>query len=314
MQRLTGLAAVEAGHGTSTWAMPASPWWLTSTGLFPGGVPAFAADGALAGAIYTTQPRGVAVITSEISISFVRPAMPSSERIVARGSAIHVGRQQGLSEARVEDAAGRLLAHATSRCLLRPLPFDPPPPPSSLPPPEPIDVDGPDPYRRPVEGSAIPQSVWDETPGLTLAERWLAGEIDPPPICRLTGWRLLEASEGAGTCAMAASPWLTTGFGTFYGGAVALLADAAVNVAVTTTLPPRTSFGTLDLKVVFLRPVTPDGRDLVARASVVHRGRTMAVTTATIDDEGGKTVAMATGSALVMEDRAWGGDGADQVP
>ena len=83
------------------------------------------------------------------------------------------------------------------------------------------------------------------------------------------------------------------------------LADATINTAVMTTLPAGTSFGTLDLKVNFLRPVTPDGRDLVARATVEQRGRTIAVTTCRIDDADGKRVAMATGSAMISPDRPW---------
>ena len=98
---------------------------------------------------------------------------------------------------------------------------------------------------------------------------------------------------------MPASLWFCTGFGTFYGGVVTAFADTAINTAVTTTLPPGTSFGTLDLKVNFLRPVTPDSRELVARATVEQRGRTIAVTTCRVDDADGKRVAMATGSAMV---------------
>jgi len=65
------------------------------------------------------------------------------------------------------------------------------------------------------------------------------------------------------------------------------------------------SFGTLDLKMNFLRPVSPDGRHLIARASVEQRGRTIAVSTARIDDADGKRVAMATGSAMISEGRPW---------
>jgi uncharacterized protein (TIGR00369 family) len=99
--------------------------------------------------------------------------------------------------------------------------------------------------------------------------------------------------------------WFCTGFGTFYGGSLSALADSAINVAVTTTISPGTSFATLDLKMNFLRPVTPDGRELVARATVEQRGRTIAVSTARIDDADGKRVAMATGSAMISEGRPW---------
>ncbi len=304
VQRLTGLSIVDVGLGSSTWEMPASPWWLTATGLFPGGALAFASDGALACAIYSAVPAGVAVVTSSISMSFVRPATPASERIRARGSTIHVGRQQGLSEVLVEDDGGSLLAHATSRCLLRPIPFEPPPPPGDFPVVA-SDDEGSDPFRRPVEGGPIPQARWNDTPGRELARMLLDHELERPPVCHLTGWRLRDTGDGTAACSMPASPWFSTALGTFYGGALALLADAAIGVAITTTLPAGTSFGTLDLKVDFLRPVTPDDRELLARAAVARRGRTVAVTTATVDDADGRTVAMATSSAMILPDRPW---------
>jgi uncharacterized protein (TIGR00369 family) len=130
-------------------------------------------------------------------------------------------------------------------------------------------------------------------------------DATPSPNCALLGLRFIDVDEGRVTLAMPASLWFCTAFGTFYGGVMSALIDAAINTAVTTTLPPGASFGTLDLKVNFLRPVQPDGRDLVARATVEQRGRTVAVSTARIDDTDGKRIAMATGSAMISEGRAW---------
>jgi uncharacterized protein (TIGR00369 family) len=84
-----------------------------------------------------------------------------------------------------------------------------------------------------------------------------------------------------------------------------------MTTAVTTTIPAGTSFGTLDLKINFLRPVTPDGRDLTARASVAQRERMIAVTTAEIDDAAGKRVAMTVGSAMVLPGRSWATEASD---
>jgi uncharacterized protein (TIGR00369 family) len=305
LTHLSGLVVEGASPGTSTWSMPASPWWQTAAGVFAGGTIGFVADAALAGAVFTTLPRSMALLSSDLSINFLEPASPSSERLTATGTVIHVGRRQGLSEARVEDARGVLLAHATSRCVLQPLPFDPPEPPETFPPVEPPRFDTPDPYVRPVEGEVVPQAVWNETSGLDLVQLWHKGERPLSPNCSLLGLRFVEAAEGSATLGMPASLWFCTGFGTFYGGALAALADTAINSAVTTTLPPGTSFGTLDLKVNFLRPVTPDGRELVARATVEQRGRTIAVTTCRLDDADGKRVAMATGTAMISPDRPW---------
>jgi uncharacterized protein (TIGR00369 family) len=305
LTHLTGLVVDDAEEGSSTWSIPASPWWSTAAGMFPGGALTFVADAALAGAVFTALPPATALLSSDLSVNFLKPAFPSSGRLVARGTVIHIGKRQGLSEARVEDANGTLLAHATSRCVVQPLPFEPPEAPSSW-----TDVDVPafdtaDPYQRPAEGSTIPQEVWDTTGGLELVQHWAKGEQAPAPVCMLLGLGFADVEEGSVTASMPASTWFCTGFGTFYGGAVSAFADAAITTAVMTTLPQATTFGTLDLKMNFLRPVTPDGRDLVARATVEQRGRTIAVTTCRIDDADGKRVAMASGSAMISPDRPW---------
>ncbi|MGZ8635825.1 MAG: PaaI family thioesterase [Actinomycetota bacterium] len=305
LTHLSGLVVDEASEGATTWSIPASPWWLTASGAFAGGTLAFVADAALAGAVFTALPAGTGLVSSDLSMNFLEPAGPPSERLVATGTVIDVGRRQGLSEARVEDARGRLLAHATSRCVVQPLPFEPPDPPEDFPRVEDVTYDTPDPYLRSADGGVVPQEVWDRTSGLELVQRWRNEERPPAPSCSLLGLRFVEVAEGSVTLAAPASLWFCTGFGTFYGGVLAALADAAINAAVTTTLPPGCSFGTLDLKVNYLRPVAPDGRELVIRASVEQRGRRVAVSTARIDDADGKRVAMATGSAMISEGRGW---------
>jgi uncharacterized protein (TIGR00369 family) len=305
LTHLSGLVVEDAEEGSSRWSIPASPWWRSAAGPFPGGTFAFVADAALAGAVVSTLPPAVGLASSELSINFLEPAGPSADRLVATGTVIHAGRRQALSEARIEDARGRLLAHATSRCVLQPLPFQPPEAPSDL---EQLELpvfDSPDPHERPAEGEVLPQEVWDSTGGLDVVRLWEKGERPVSPNCSLLGVRFVDAGEGVASISMPASTWFCTGFGTFYGGVLCAFADAAINAAVTTTLPPGTSFGTLDLKVQFLRPVTPDGRELTAHATVEQRGRTIAVSTARIDDAGGRRVAMATGGAMISPDRPW---------
>ena len=53
----------------------------------------------------------------------------------------------------------------------------------------------------------------------------------------------------------------------------------------------------------FLRPVSPDGRDLIARGTVIHRGRSIAIGTSEGSDGDGKKVAVATGSAVILPGR-----------
>lgn len=313
LHHLSGLAPVEVDAGTVTFTMPAAPCWCSAAGVFPGGVDAFVADAALGGAILTALPPRTAPATSELSMNFLRPATPDSGALVARGRVVQVGRRQGLSEATVEDARGRLLAHGTSRCVLRSIPVDPPDLPDPLPPVPARDDPDPDPYLRPAEGEVISHAVWSRTSGLEIVQSWVKGDRPLPPFCRLVSSRPVEVAEGSVSWAMPASGWFSTSYGTFYGGAIVLFVDGAINAAVTTTIPAGTSYGTLDLKVNFLRPVTPDGRDLLARATVVHRGRTIAVTQAEVEDADGRRVAMATSSAMILPGRPWAPTGPGDI-
>jgi uncharacterized protein (TIGR00369 family) len=61
----------------------------------------------------------------------------------------------------------------------------------------------------------------------------------------------------------------------------------------------------LDLKVNFLRPVTPDGATLTANATVTHRGRSIAVVASEVLNYQGKKVALATETILILPGRPW---------
>lgn len=300
---LTGLRVTDVGLGKTTFAMPASPWWQSGAGVFLAGTLAFVADAPLGCAIFTSAPAGVGLSTSELSISFLRAATIRSQTLIGRGNLIHATRSLGLSEAFIEDGRGRLLAHATSRCVLMPIP-----PQQAERPPEsrqPAAAQSrPAPYLSPPEGEVFGQEFWDTTSGLEAMRQYVAGTF-VPPVFRFLGMRGVSAGDGEMTISMPASAWLTTALGVVYGGALALLADASITAATSTIVPAATAFSPLDLKVNYLRPVFPNEGELVARARIVHRGRTIAVGTCEIVNAAGKTVVMATGSVLILPRRPW---------
>jgi uncharacterized protein (TIGR00369 family) len=90
-----------------------------------------------------------------------------------------------------------------------------------------------------------------------------------------------------------------------YGGAIACLADAAITLAAGTTVPSATAFSTIDLKLYMLRPVLPADGELIARATVAHRGRTIAIADCQITGPDGALAARATGSVLILPGRRW---------
>jgi uncharacterized protein (TIGR00369 family) len=299
--RLTGLRLSEVGLGMATAAMPASLWWQTGAGVFFSGTVAFAADLPLGCAVLTTAPPGMGVASAELSVSFLRAATIRSQTLIGRARLIHGTRALGLAEATIEDGRGRLLGHATSRCVIFPL--DPEVATAR-------QADGerapnlPDPYLAEIEGEVYGQEYWDSTPGIDAVRGVVSGDFMPPAL-RLMGLRGVSVTEGHVTIAMAASGWHANARGVMYGGSLAYLADATMNLTTLTTIPAATAFGPLDLKIHFLRPVFPGTGELTARAKVVHRGRTIAVTHCEIFDADEKMVAQATASQLILPGRPW---------
>lgn len=302
IEHLTGIRLVEVGMGSATFALPASAWFQSAAGIFLPGISVFVSDAPLGAAIYTTLPAATPLITSELSMSFMRPATVSSEKLIARGRLIQAGTKVGLSEVLVEDGMGRLLAHGSSRCFILPS-LDPPPvPPSSFQRPEDPSFESADPYLREIETKPLSSEVRTAKSGLEITRAHIDGRLDPPPWATLFGSRPVEAEEGTATLEVDITGWHTSGLGTMYGGAIALFADAAMMTSVYTTLPPDTATATLDIKVHFLRPVWP-GTRLRATSTVVHRGRTMAVCHCHLTNAEGKVVAVAQGSTLIAPGR-----------
>jgi uncharacterized protein (TIGR00369 family) len=301
-----GLTCVEPGGVTFT--LPVTGWLLFPQGVVSGATLGILVDAPLGCAVQTALPPATPFTTAEISLRFLRTVGPQAGTLTAKGRLIHAGQTTGVSLVEVTDPAGRLVAVTSTRCAILPrvqVPWQVIEQALKNPPRlrEP-DWPSPHPYQRPAAGQVLPQEIWDGTDGLGVLQSLIAGELPAPPLTHLCGITPVQAEAGATTWTMPASPWLCAPVqGRLYGGAIALLAGTAIDGTVQTTLPAGTAFGPVDLKVYFLRPVPPDGRDLVARGTLIHRGRSMAIGTSDVFDADGRKVAVATGSAVIMPGR-----------
>ena len=87
-------------------------------GVVHGGMSGMLADSAMGCAIQSTLPAGSGYTTLEYKVNLVRPITADTKRIRCRAEIVHVGRRTGTAEARVTDIDGKLLAHATTTCLI----------------------------------------------------------------------------------------------------------------------------------------------------------------------------------------------------
>jgi uncharacterized protein (TIGR00369 family) len=299
---LTGMDLTDVGLGTAAFSMPASRWLLSPQGLISAGTLAILADGPLGCAVQSALPPATAYATSELSLRVLRPVRAGGT-LVARGSLVHASRSLALSTVQIVDDSGRLLADGSSLCFVMP------PSPSSSRQPAAPPADIPDehnrygPFERPELGEVIAQGVWERMGGFEVLRSQLAGDLPFPPIHFLTGAGPVEVGEGLADFSMPCHEWLCSPLRTVEGGTIAMLADHALSSAIQTTVPLGASFGSIDLKVNFLRPVHPDGRQLLARGRVRHAGRMIVVAESEVVNADGKTVAFATGSAMILRDR-----------
>jgi len=83
-----------------------------------GGYAAILLDSAMGLAVQTTLAKGFGYTTLEFKISFVRGMSKDTGTVRTEGRVLNAGRRVATAEARITDAKGRLLAHATTTCLV----------------------------------------------------------------------------------------------------------------------------------------------------------------------------------------------------
>lgn len=125
--RLIGAYPTDVGLGKVTFSMPVTRWLEDSLGVVEAGIYALFADAPVSNALWSALPAGKVATTSELNMSFLRPATRATERLVGFAETVHLGRQVGLANLRITDQNGRLMAHATTRCLIADVPVDPKP-------------------------------------------------------------------------------------------------------------------------------------------------------------------------------------------
>jgi uncharacterized protein (TIGR00369 family) len=91
-------------------------------GSVHGGYAAILLDSAMGLAVHSALPPGSGYTTLEFKISFIRGMSKDSGTVRTEGKTLNVGRRAATAEARITDDKGRLLAHATTTCLVFEIP------------------------------------------------------------------------------------------------------------------------------------------------------------------------------------------------
>ncbi|EXU65598.1 thioesterase [Streptomyces sp. PRh5] len=116
--RLLGMRFDEVDPGRVVVSLDTRPDFANPLGTVHGGIAATLLDSAMGCAVHTTLPAGVGYTTLELKVNYIRAARTDGQTLVAEGTVLHAGRRTATAEGKVLDEQGKLIAHATTTCMI----------------------------------------------------------------------------------------------------------------------------------------------------------------------------------------------------
>jgi uncharacterized protein (TIGR00369 family) len=117
---MLGLRLVEVEEGRAVFEGDPGEQHYNIIGTVHAGFTTTLLDSAMGCALTTTLDAGVPWTTLELKANFTRAITVETGTVRCTGTIVHPGRRVATTEARLEDAGGRLCAHATSTILVLP--------------------------------------------------------------------------------------------------------------------------------------------------------------------------------------------------
>jgi uncharacterized protein (TIGR00369 family) len=117
---LLGFRVVEVELGRVVFEVTPDDSVYNPIGVVHGGLVCTLADSAAACAVHSTLEAGVIYTSIDLNVSYTRPVTRDSGTVRAVGTVVKPGRRVAFSRAEITDAAGKLVATATSSCLVMP--------------------------------------------------------------------------------------------------------------------------------------------------------------------------------------------------
>ena len=116
--RLLGFDLVEVEPGHAVFEVTPGEQHYNPIGVVHGGLAMTLHDSAMGCAVQTRMPAGGGYTTVEAKTNLVRAITAETGRLRAIGKVVHLGKRVATAEGRLEDAAGKLYAHASTTCIV----------------------------------------------------------------------------------------------------------------------------------------------------------------------------------------------------
>lgn len=117
---LMNMAAISAAPGLVTFSCLPDESQYNPIGTVHGGLVCTLLDSVCGCAVQTTLPAGQGYTSLEIKVNYLRPVLATTGELTAVGRVTKPGSRAAFAEGEVRDSAGKLIATASSVCLVFP--------------------------------------------------------------------------------------------------------------------------------------------------------------------------------------------------
>jgi uncharacterized protein (TIGR00369 family) len=137
--------------------------------------------------------------------------------------------------------------------------------------------------------------------GLEFVQGLADGTLPLNMMARTLGYDITEAEQGRVVVTADPSEIHLNPAGTVHGGLAATMLDSAMGLAIQSTLDRGVGSTTLEFKMSFLRPITPETGPIRAEGTVINRGRRVGTAEGRLTDRDGRLLVHGTTTCLIFE-------------
>lgn len=140
-----------------------------------------------------------------------------------------------------------------------------------------------------------------EMSGSEFVQGLADGTLPLNTMAETLGYDVTDVAEGRVVVTARPNGGQLNPSGTVHGGVAATLLDSCMGLAIRSTLPKQFGSTTLEFKISFVRPITPETGAIKAEGVVLNCGRRIGTAEGRITDSNGQLLAHGTTTCLVFQ-------------
>ena len=140
-----------------------------------------------------------------------------------------------------------------------------------------------------------------EMTGLEFVQGLANGTLPHNTMAGTLGYEIVEAEKGRVVVTAEPKDSHLNPAGTVYGGLAATMLDSCMGLAIQTLLDRGVGSTTLEFKISFVRPITPQTGPIRAEGTVINHGRRVGTAEGRVTDGNGRLLVHGTTTCLIFD-------------